>query len=224
MPAFAGPASSERANLPSVDLPSDGFEARKAALPARTADSGACPFRTHTMSPADVSGVEKTGENHARRARLLFRPSPGSDPGHGRKGLRSDGFRATAATRGGLARHLPRAVVAQVGGLGAAACVGKGDAQRRALVFADFLTAIVADENGSPGQCPTLLRRNDPATSLETITQRRATTEFATSGAASTWPVPPRSGPHRARRRHANGARGNPRSSSRRDTGRPRRG
>jgi hypothetical protein len=59
-------------------------------------------------------------------------------------------LRATAATRGRTARCFPGAVIAQIGDLRTATRISKGDAQRRSLVIAYFLAALVANEHCSP--------------------------------------------------------------------------
>jgi hypothetical protein len=64
------------------------------------------------------------------------------------------------AARGGTARHLACAVVAEVGGLCAAPRVGERHPQRRALAFADFSFAIVTYENRLPGQNVLLIPSN----------------------------------------------------------------
>ena len=60
------------------------------------------------------------------------------------------GLRPPAPASGRAARHLARAVVAEIGNLRPAAGVDVGDAQRRAARLVDFVAAVVADKNCFP--------------------------------------------------------------------------
>ena len=62
------------------------------------------------------------------------------------------GARPAAAAGGGAARHLPGALVAEIGHLRAAAGVGIRHAQRRTLGLVDLLAAVVTDEHCFPRQ------------------------------------------------------------------------
>jgi hypothetical protein len=66
--------------------------------------------------------------------------------------LRGYGLGSAASTSNGATRHVAGAVVTEISLLGAAAGVRKREPQRCALSFTDFLTAVVADENGLTGQ------------------------------------------------------------------------
>src|SRR5581483_4014682 len=60
-------------------------------------------------------------------------------------------FRPAAAARRCASGHLAGAVVAEIRDPRTAARVGNRDAHRGTLVLADFLVAVIADKNGSPG-------------------------------------------------------------------------
>jgi hypothetical protein len=62
------------------------------------------------------------------------------------------GLGSAASAGNGATRHVAGAVVAEISLLGAATGVRKREPQRCALSFTDFLTAVVADENGLTGQ------------------------------------------------------------------------
>jgi hypothetical protein len=66
--------------------------------------------------------------------------------------LRGYGLGSAASTSNGATRHVAGAVVAEISLLGAATGVRKRKPQRCALSFTDFLTAVIADENGLTGQ------------------------------------------------------------------------
>jgi hypothetical protein len=67
-------------------------------------------------------------------------------------GLSGYGLRAAASAGDCATGHITGAVVAEISLLGAATCVRKRQSQRRAFSFTDFLTTVVANENGLAGQ------------------------------------------------------------------------
>lgn len=78
--------------------------------------------------------------------------APSRDTGRRRAidiALSRNGFRPASAPGGGAAGHVARARIAQVGDLGAATRVRKGDARSSALVLADFLPTAVTDKDSS---------------------------------------------------------------------------
>ena len=138
-------------------------------------------------------------------------------------------LRLAAPPRGRVARHLAGAVVAEIRLLRAAAGVGVVQAKRRALSFADFTAAVVANENGLSRHWIALLER--------TWVRRRLSKTREEIHAASSRPAnsprtqqaraahaPRDRDRYRARRRRANGAAENRRSFGRRDTARRRPG
>ena len=110
-----------------------------------------------TRDFARVRGAHQESQRHLLDSRRLPggpRP-PGSalvEPVFGEKSLRG-GLRPAAAASGGPARHLARAVVAEIRGLGAPARVRVRHPHSGALALADFLAAVVAHENGFSSQC-----------------------------------------------------------------------
>src|ERR1041385_1710877 len=110
------------------------------------------------------------------------------------------GLRAAAAAAAGLAPQLPRAVVAEIGLLRAAACVRAVEAHRRAFSLLNFAPAVVADEHGLACQIALLGRSR-----ARNTTQLFGLAEFDANGAAKAAPVLPRRGRHPAHPRRATG-------------------
>src|ERR1041384_746534 len=125
----------------------------------------------------------------------LGRPSVRIRSGRGR------GLRPAAAAGDGLARQLPRAVVAEIGLLRAAAGVGEVEAHRRAFSLLNFAPAVVADEHGLACQIALLGRSR-----ARNTTQLFGLVELDANGAAKAAPVLPRRARHPAHPRRANGA------------------
>src|SRR4051812_11658509 len=94
-------------------------------------------LRTADMSTKDRRAVENAVE-------ILGAPAPRKETASGGRGA----LRTAPAPGGRAARHLARAVVAQVGDLGAASRIGIRHAQRRALVLTDLFLAVVTNEDG----------------------------------------------------------------------------
>jgi hypothetical protein len=67
-------------------------------------------------------------------------------------GLSGYGLGPAAPAGDGATGHIAGAVVAEISLLGAATSVRKRQSQRRALSFTDFLTTVIANENGLAGQ------------------------------------------------------------------------
>ena len=112
--------------------------------------------------------------------------------------------------------HLAGAVVAQVSRFRPATGIRKCDAQGRALRLVDFLTTVVANQDGF-----TLLVVGLPGMDFRReFTQPRGRSEFATSAAGSTSRALRDRDRCRGLRRRANAEDGNRRSFSRRDTAR----
>jgi hypothetical protein len=130
---FAGirrPNEERQGHRPIVDLPSDDPSAR--------------------FPQAERKAAEPPNPPRSQRPWLGARPlamAPADTDV-----LRGYGFGSAASAGDGSTGHLTGAVVAEISLLGAAAGVRKRQSQRRALSFTDFLTTVVANENGLTGQ------------------------------------------------------------------------